>query len=149
MRKTLMAVSMVALISGTTPALARDHDHHDFDRHEHHERFEHRGHRDHDGAWIGALLGTGLVLGALGHSYHTHTYYQQPTVYYEPAPVYYAQPRYVANYVAPPVEPITYVDENSGQYCREYTRQVQIGGRVQESYGTACLQPDGAWRVVQ
>lgn len=33
-------------------------------------------------------------------------------------------------------------------YCREYTRPVQIGGRTQEAYGQACLQPDGAWRIV-
>lgn len=36
----------------------------------------------------------------------------------------------------------------SEDYCREYTRTVWIGGREQEAYGTACLQPDGAWKVV-
>lgn len=36
----------------------------------------------------------------------------------------------------------------SGQYCREYTQTVTIGGRPQQSYGTACRQPDGSWRVV-
>ena len=35
-----------------------------------------------------------------------------------------------------------------GDYCREYTRTVYIGGRIQEAYGTACLQPDGSWMVV-
>ena len=33
-------------------------------------------------------------------------------------------------------------------YCREYQRRVTIGGKVQDSYGTACLQPDGSWKVV-
>jgi surface antigen len=54
--------------------------------------------------------------------------------------------------VAPPVPPsppLTYVDEESGDYCRDYSQIVRIGGQVQESYGTACLQPDGSWRVVQ
>lgn len=32
-------------------------------------------------------------------------------------------------------------------YCREYTKQVSVGGRVQEGYGTACMQPDGSWAV--
>jgi hypothetical protein len=32
-------------------------------------------------------------------------------------------------------------------YCREYTRTVLIGGQPQQAYGTACLGPDGAWRV--
>jgi surface antigen len=37
----------------------------------------------------------------------------------------------------------------SGEYCREYQNTVQIGGRGEQSYGTACRQPDGSWRVVQ
>lgn len=32
-------------------------------------------------------------------------------------------------------------------YCREYTRNVTVGGKLQESYGTACMKPDGAWEV--
>lgn len=35
----------------------------------------------------------------------------------------------------------------SSDYCREYTKTVYVGGRAVESYGTACLQPDGAWRI--
>lgn len=33
-------------------------------------------------------------------------------------------------------------------YCREYTRTVYIGGRTQDAFGTACLQPDGDWVIV-
>jgi surface antigen len=36
----------------------------------------------------------------------------------------------------------------SGQYCREYTSDVVIGGRRETSYGTACRQPDGSWKLV-
>ncbi len=36
----------------------------------------------------------------------------------------------------------------SDDYCREYQRRVTIGGKVQDSYGTACLQPDGSWKIV-
>lgn len=32
-------------------------------------------------------------------------------------------------------------------YCREYTEHVDIGGRLTESYGTACLEPDGSWHI--
>lgn len=35
-----------------------------------------------------------------------------------------------------------------GDYCREYTRTVYIGNRREEAYGTACLQPDGQWQIV-
>lgn len=33
-------------------------------------------------------------------------------------------------------------------YCREYTKNVVVGNKVQEGYGTACLQPDGSWEIV-
>lgn len=36
----------------------------------------------------------------------------------------------------------------SDAYCREYQRRVTIGGKVQDSYGTACMQPDGSWKIV-
>ena len=37
---------------------------------------------------------------------------------------------------------------SSGRYCREFRQAVTIGGKVQESYGTACRQPDGAWEIM-
>ena len=37
----------------------------------------------------------------------------------------------------------------SGQPCREFSQSVTIGGRSETAYGIACLQPDGAWRIVQ
>lgn len=36
----------------------------------------------------------------------------------------------------------------SGRYCREFQHQVTIGGRAEDAYGTACLNPDGSWEVV-
>lgn len=36
----------------------------------------------------------------------------------------------------------------SGQPCREFSQAVTIGGRSETAYGIACLQPDGAWRIV-
>jgi len=35
-----------------------------------------------------------------------------------------------------------------GRYCREYQARATVGGRVQDTYGTACMQPDGSWEVV-
>ncbi|HEX7229084.1 MAG TPA: RT0821/Lpp0805 family surface protein [Candidatus Binatia bacterium] len=34
-----------------------------------------------------------------------------------------------------------------GTYCREYQQTVTIGGKQEQSYGTACRQPDGSWKV--
>jgi hypothetical protein len=42
----------------------------------------------------------------------------------------------------------TPADASAGDYCREYTRTVYIGGRSQEAYGTACQQPNGDWMIV-
>ncbi len=36
---------------------------------------------------------------------------------------------------------------SSSDYCREYTKDVVIGGRMQQSYGTACMQPDRSWEI--
>jgi hypothetical protein len=32
--------------------------------------------------------------------------------------------------------------------CREFNTTIIVDGREQPAYGTACLQPDGSWRVV-
>lgn len=39
-------------------------------------------------------------------------------------------------------------DARAGEYCREYNRQVMVGGRWVDAYGTACLRPDGSWEIV-
>lgn len=36
----------------------------------------------------------------------------------------------------------------SGAYCREFTQTVNIDGRSERAYGTACRQPDGTWKMV-
>ena len=40
------------------------------------------------------------------------------------------------------------VDSATGAYCREFQQTVNIGGKTQQAYGTACRQPDGTWKVV-
>lgn len=37
--------------------------------------------------------------------------------------------------------------QSGGAYCREYQQTVTIGGKQEQSYGTACRQPDGSWKV--
>lgn len=43
-----------------------------------------------------------------------------------------------------------YDDNYNGdeEYCREYTQTFSIGGERETGYGTACLQPDGSWKIV-
>jgi surface antigen len=35
----------------------------------------------------------------------------------------------------------------NGQYCREYSQAIVIGGEQHQTYGTACRQADGTWKV--
>ncbi|MES1990268.1 MAG: RT0821/Lpp0805 family surface protein [Pseudomonadota bacterium] len=37
--------------------------------------------------------------------------------------------------------------QSQGGYCREYTQTVNIGGRAEHAFGTACRQPDGSWQI--
>lgn len=46
------------------------------------------------------------------------------------------------------IVPSNYYQASNGQYCREYTQRIKVGGKSQEGYGTACRQPDGSWQVV-
>jgi surface antigen len=46
------------------------------------------------------------------------------------------------------VTPVRTYQTATGQYCREYTQTITIGGEKHQSYGTACREPDGSWRVV-
>jgi len=43
--------------------------------------------------------------------------------------------------------PTNTYDSGTGP-CREYTLDATIGGQTEQIYGTACRQPDGAWKVV-
>lgn len=35
----------------------------------------------------------------------------------------------------------------NGRTCREFQQTVNIDGREQSAYGTACRQPDGSWQI--
>ncbi len=44
--------------------------------------------------------------------------------------------------------PSGYYTNNEGQYCREFSQTIQVGGKSERAFGTACRQQDGTWRVV-
>ncbi len=37
---------------------------------------------------------------------------------------------------------------SAGRPCREFQQTVTIGGRTEQAYGRACMNPDGSWEVV-
>ncbi|GGB58310.1 17 kDa surface antigen [Tistrella bauzanensis] len=46
------------------------------------------------------------------------------------------------------ITPVKTYQNPNGDYCREFTQRVNVGGQTEEAYGTACRQPDGSWRIV-
>jgi hypothetical protein len=66
-----------------------------------------------------------------------------PVVYAPPPPAYYAPPAAAPAYYAPPAT------APAGQHCREYQSTAVINGQPEQTVGTACLQPDGTWRIVR
>jgi hypothetical protein len=64
-------------------------------------------------------------------------YYPPPAYYYPPPPpVYYAPPVYAA----PPPAP--------AQNCRRFNGDASLDASGAPFYGTACLQADGRWHIV-
>jgi len=37
--------------------------------------------------------------------------------------------------------------QNAGQFCREYTQTINVGGRNETATGRACRQSDGTWQI--
>ncbi len=46
------------------------------------------------------------------------------------------------------VTPSAYYQAPSGEYCREFTQTINVGGQRQQGVGRACRQPDGTWQIV-
>lgn len=101
------------------------------------------------GVFVGGMIGNSVGR-SLEVPFERSASYSSYSAYAVSNPIVYSA--YVPNYVAPPAPspppPPIYIDNRYGSYCREYSRIVQRGDQVQESYGTACLQPDGSWKVV-
>lgn len=103
------------------------------------------------GVFLGGMIGNEMGRPAYGYAPRpSYPYYAYPYDMF-PTQGYYApyQPNYVAPPSPPPPPPVTYIDDESGSYCREFSQQTRIGNQVQETYGTACLGPDGSWHIVQ
>lgn len=46
------------------------------------------------------------------------------------------------------ITPTNTFKTSQGQYCREYTQKVVIGGEQKKAYGKACRRPGGSWEIV-
>jgi hypothetical protein len=95
----------------------------------------------------GAAAARGFVAFGFGFPLGPPAYYYPPPAYYYPPPAYYAPPPPVYYYPPPSYAPSAAYSQ--GQTCREYQTTAIIEGRPQPSYGTACLQADGTWKIVR
>ena len=133
-----LALAAVPLLLLAAPAQAdgwkhRHHGHHWNGHHKHH--WHGHGHR-HRGASI--VFWSAPVY---------RPYYPPPVVYAPPPRVVYA-PAPVVHVPQVSAVPTRDFRDTEGRYCREYQRTAIINGVEQPVYGTACLMPDGAWRIV-
>ena len=94
-----------------------------------------------------AAHGRGRVFFGFGFGAPAYYPYYYPPYYYYPPPVYAPVPTYGTVQPLPPPAPPA-AQDSSGATCREYETTVQVNGQWQPAYGTACLQPDGTWRMV-
>ena len=39
-------------------------------------------------------------------------------------------------------------EQADGVFCREFQQVIVVGGEMESAYGTACRQPDGAWKLI-
>jgi surface antigen len=46
------------------------------------------------------------------------------------------------------ITPQPAVQTASGEYCREFTQTINVGGKSEQGVGRACRQQDGSWRIV-
>ena len=75
--------------------------------------------------------------------------YAPPPVYYSPPPMVYVPPPPVVVYSPPApvmVRPAPPPPQTGN--CRLYRGDATIDGQNRPFFGTACLQPDGKWHVV-
>ena len=95
------------------------------------------------GVFLGAILGNNIGASVDAHDRNcmARTLGQVP----DNQQVVWQNPNTGQDYA---VTPTRSYDARDGRYCREYTAESIVGGQVQQTYGTACWQPDGSWQIV-
>lgn len=85
------------------------------------------------------------------HGYRPH-YYRGRTLVVYPDRSWEREPAEKIIWMDSSNNPVTEVSQNQVEeerYCREYTADADVNGRAQQVYGTACMQPDGTWQIVE
>ena len=88
---------------------------------------------------VGVGIGVPVYRPYYPYPYYAPVYYPPPAVVYAPPPVVVAPPQVAVPAVSAPAP--------TG-YCRQYRGDATVDGAGHPFYGTACLQPDGRWHIV-
>ena len=105
----------------------------------------HRGHGHNYGHYYGHNYGDSLLIGlGLGFVFSPFLYGYP---YYVPAPAYEAPAQLPPPGFTPNRRSYNTTRDES-ENCREYTKEILIDGEKTKAYGTACLQGDGSWRIM-
>lgn len=103
------------------------------------------------GGVIGGLLGAGIgheigaSLDRADMNYYSRAQQQALENSQPGQPLPWNNPKSGHSGVIVPAAPY---QADNGQYCREFTHKINVGGRSETGYGTACRQPDGSWQIV-
>jgi len=84
--------------------------------------------------FVGVGIGVPVYRPYYPYPYYAPAYYPPPAVVYAPPPVV--------------VAPTPVVAPAPTSNCRQYRGDATVDGANQPFYGTACLQADGRWHIV-
>ena len=101
----------------------------------------HGNYHDDNDFLIGLGLGFALPLFAYGYPYYGYPYYV-------PAPAVYTAPAQLPPAPVTPDQRSYNSSREEAAYCREYTKKIMVNGHEEMAYGTACLQGNGSWRIM-
>lgn len=96
-----------------------------------------------DGRTVATIAGT-LIGGTIGHGVSERCSERVFRNVDVGTPVSWYSPNSSDAYRVVPVRDF----RDDGRYCREYQATARVGGRIQETYGQACMQPDGSWEII-
>lgn len=97
---------------------------------------------------VGAIAGT-MIGRKIGRQYDQHDHQRTATILEnnrDGQATSWRNPNSGYAYTTAPTR--TYY-EGSGEPCREFTMDANIGGRPEKVYGTACRQADGSWKIIK
>lgn len=139
--------SLLALTIALVPLSAAQAD---WDRHDRggrgHDRGYHRDYNRHDrhvSHYSRPRTVVSFNFGGPVYRPYPYPYYRPARVIYAPAPaVVSREVVYINNSNS------REISSDDGRYCREYQAVSKIAGTSQQTYGTACMQPDGSWEII-